>query len=264
MDERTAENINILGRFCGVRDVTALTPEELEKACGTARADVMVLFGGSVLCGGDVLAEAMRAMAAERYMIVGGEGHTTQALRDRVHAEFPDIETAGLPEADVLSAYLRRVYGLRPDHTERRSTNCGNNITNMLAMLEENGVHARSIILCQDATMQRRMAAGLRKYAPEGLDIISFAAYSAEVVYSGGALHYARYIHGMWDIPRYVELLMGEIPRLTDDAQGYGPKGRGFIAHVDIPDEVHCAHEALKREFGDITRPANPLYAAAR
>ena len=31
---------------------------------------------------------------------------------------------------------------------------------------------------------------------------------------------------------------MGEVPRLRDDEHGYGPLGRGFIAHVDVPDEV--------------------------
>ena len=42
----------------------------------------------------------------------------------------------------------------------------------------------------------------------------------------------------MWDMERYVSLLMGETPRLTDDAAGYGPHGAGYIAHVDIPEEV--------------------------
>lgn len=30
----------------------------------------------------------------------------------------------------------------------------------------------------------------------------------------------------------------GEIPRLRDDVNGYGPKGKKFIAHVNIPDKV--------------------------
>jgi len=34
---------------------------------------------------------------------------------------------------------------------------------------------------------------------------------------------------------RCVTLLMGEVPRLTDNANGYGPAGRGYIAHVDVP-----------------------------
>lgn len=42
----------------------------------------------------------------------------------------------------------------------------------------------------------------------------------------------------MWPIERYFDLLMGEIPRLTDDAEGYGPRGREYIAHVSIPEAV--------------------------
>ena len=55
---------------------------------------------------------------------------------------------------------------------------------------------------------------------------------------------------------------LGEIPRLTDDLNGYGPKGKGYIAHVDIPEKVRAAFEELKEIYGNETREANPLYAA--
>jgi hypothetical protein len=38
---------------------------------------------------------------------------------------------------------------------------------------------------------------------------------------------------------------MGEVPRLRDDATGYGPRGRGYIAHVDVPDDVEAAYAEL-------------------
>ena len=62
-------------------------------------------------------------------------------------------------------------------------------------------------------------------------------------------------------INRYVNLLMGEIPRLSDDANGYGPNGKNYIAHVDIPENVKIAFEELKMVFGSEIRAANPLYA---
>lgn len=62
MNERIVEYINILGRFCGKRDISELSPEELKKTYGIDQADVMVLFGGSILCGGDVLARRCRTM----------------------------------------------------------------------------------------------------------------------------------------------------------------------------------------------------------
>ena len=109
--------------------------------------------------------------------------------------------------------------------------------------------------------MQNRMNAGLRKHAPD-MKIINYAAYRATVTEENGSLCYAEPIHGMWDIERYVNLLMGEIPRLTDDASGYGPSGKDFIAHVEIPSAVQNAFDALKGIYGDKIREANPQYAS--
>ena len=95
-------------------------------------------------------------------------------------------------------------------------------------------------------------------------DILNYAAYAAEVRPAGGGLAFAEDIHGMWDMARYIHLLMGEIPRLTDDANGYGPNGRGFIAHVDIPEAVAHAFEALKAAYGGDVRVADPRYASDR
>lgn len=49
---------------------------------------------------------------------------------------------------------------------------------------------------------------------------------------------YQSQIHGMWEVDQYVQLLMGEIPRLTDDQNGYEQEGKNFISHVDIPEKV--------------------------
>lgn len=264
MKEQTAENINILGRFCGKRDVEALTVSHLQDQYGWRRADVMVLFGGSIISGGDVLADAMKNEIAEKYVIVGGAGHTTGTLRQKVREEYPSIIKEGLPEAEIFNRYLEAVYGLKADYLETQSTNCGNNITYLLELLKQQGIGFRSIILCQDATMQCRMDAGLRKYIPDDVTIINFAAYQAEVTLKNGQLDYSENIHGMWDMDRYVNLLMGEIPRLTDDADGYGPKGKDFIAHVDIPEEVRTAFEELREIYGGEIRKANPLYASKR
>ena len=110
--------------------------------------------------------------------------------------------------------------------------------------------------------MQRRMAAGLKKYVKDDVTIINYATYCASVISCGEELCYTENIHGMWTIERYVNLLMGEIPRLADDANGYGPNGKNYIAHVDIPENVKIAFEELKMAFGSETREANPLYAS--
>lgn len=67
---------------------------------------------------------------------------------------------------------------------------------------------------------------------------------------------------GMWNIERYITLLMGEIPRLLDDTNGYGPRGMNFIAHVDIPSIVMDAFIELKKDYSYLIREANPLYSS--
>ena len=261
MLQRIADAVNLLGRFCGRRDVPELNRTQLRQRCGAEQADVMVLFGGSILCGGDVLAEAMRAGVARRYVIVGGEGHTTQRLQDVMAGELPGFQTGGLPEARLFAQYLKLRHGLEADFLECESTNCGNNITNLLEMLRKNSVECNTLILTQDASMQLRMAAGLEKHAPE-ITAISYAAYAAEVEAQNGELTFRDAPRGMWSMERYITLLMGEIPRLRDDAEGYGPRGRGFIAHVDVPEEVERAFELLRSQFPESVRAANPKYAS--
>ena len=172
--EEIAEKMNILGAFLGKRDVPELSREALEVKYGFSQADVMVLFGGSILCGGDVLAEAVKNEIAKKYIIVGGAGHTTEALRQKMHQKFPEIETNGLPEADVFEQYLEKRYSLHADYLERKSTNCGNNITYLKELIEEEGIACRTMILSQDATMQHRMEASVKKYMP-GIQVINYA-----------------------------------------------------------------------------------------
>lgn len=264
MKLKTVEGINILGSFCGKRDVEKLTQQDLLDKYGFGQADVMILFGGSILYGGDVLAKAMKEQVAKTYIIVGGEGHTTESLRLRVQQEYPDIDTSGKAEAEVFSEYIYKKYGLKADFLECKSTNCGNNITLLLELIKENQIPCQSVILSQDATMQRRMEAGLRKYVSDDVTIINFATYSARVVEKDRKLLYEKEIYGMWDMERYISLLLGEIPRLTDDENGYGPKGKNFIAHVDIPDNVKEAFETVMSSYSNLMREANPLYAKVK
>ncbi len=265
MHQSIDKAVNTLAAFCGVRDFSRLTQESLVQHCGIAQVDVMVLFGGSILAGGDALAEAMQQQLAKKYIIVGGAGHTTQALRAQMQAELPtlqDRQVGEMCEAMLFDTYLRQKYGLQADYLECESTNCGNNIDFLLALLGQEGVVCQSILLMQDATMQRRMAATLRTVAAE-MQIIQFAAYQAQVQWNAERLCYqGTPPRGMWEIEQYITLLMGEIPRLRDDEKGYGPKGCGYIAHEEIPAEVEHAFAVLQTVYTDGVRVANPAYAS--
>ena len=60
MNQQTIDAINTLGNFCGKRDIEELTSSALTEKYNTPQADIFVLFGGSIICGGDVLAKKIR------------------------------------------------------------------------------------------------------------------------------------------------------------------------------------------------------------
>lgn len=260
MDSQFMNELNVLGAFCGIRDIPELTTSELQLKYGLSKVDVMVLFGGSILCGGDVLAQAIKNQVAEKYVIVGGAGHTTDTLRKQVSTEIEGYDMSPLSEAEIFDLYLKKKYGLEVDFLECQSTNCGNNITFMLELFEKNDIPVHSIILSQDATMQRRMDAVLRKYKKEWT-IVNYATYCAKLIEKDGKLQYENTPLGMWDVTYFARLLMGEIPRLMDNTEGYGPKGKGFIAHVDIPENIIEAYVKIKQLDESLVRKANPIFA---
>lgn len=254
--EETAKNINILADFCGVRDVDRLDPASLTEKYGIDRADVLILFGGSIPAGCDTAAEGFLNGTAPRLMIVGGEGHTTDALRRNIHAKYPEIPVEGRMEADMMKDYIEQKYGIRDILLERCSTNCGNNVTNALDVLRLHQIEAKHIILMQDASMQRRMCAGFARYAP-GINVINYASYRNQVQVQNRKLKFSDgSLWGMWEMEHYISLLISEIPRLSNNKEGYGPKGRGYIAEVRIPDMVIDAFYGLKKVHGDKIRTA--------
>lgn len=255
---KIAEAVNILGNFCGPRDIDKLTTAALEDKYHITRVDVAVLFGGSILAGGEVFAEIMENQLAEKYIIVGGAGHTTETLRKKMAVCLGRDVSSNACEAELFNEYLQEKHGLSADYLEKESTNCGNNITFLLSLLEREKLPHDSVLMVQDATMQRRMEAGWRHHAGAGL-VVNYAAYKVKVTGNEKGLAYEGVPAGMWDMDRYVELLMGDAQRLQDTLDGYGPQGKNFIAHVNMPFEVKEAFRYLQKFYG--VRKANPAYA---
>ena len=223
---------------------------------------MLILFGGVIPFGCDVAAAVWQCGLARHLMVVGGIGHTTQSLRDKFQARFPDLAVEGRTEAEMIADYLAREYDIHDILLETASTNCGNNVTNALQVLQDQGIDARSLLIMQDPSMQRRMAAGFAKVlGPEtAVRVISYAPYHPELTVAKGQLQWSRSYWGLWDIPHYVTLLLGDVSRLRDDAAGYGPRGKDFIVHVDIPAGVEAAFTLLSHSgLGEI-REANEAY----
>lgn len=198
------------------------------------QVDLLLLFGGSMPTAWDLAADLVRSGAVGRLVLVGGRGHTTDVL-ERVLGAAP-----GSTEADLMAAYLAERHGIADVLLERASTNCGTNISLARQLSAAQGLRPCTVGLVQEPTMQRRMDAVCRLVWPEVTPVN---------IPGPDARH-------LWGRERWTALVMGEVPRLRDDADGYGPRGRGFLAHVDVPDPVARAHAELLRRHPTWGRPA--------
>lgn len=199
--------------------------------------DLTLVFGGSLPDAWDGAADALRRGVTDLLVLVGGVGHTTDALRVVLRASGHEADAA--TEADLMAAYLRAEHGITDVLLERESTNCGTNVSLARDLVATSGLQPARVALVQDPTMQRRMDAVARLVWP-GVRPVNRPGPDSRG----------------WPFERWVALVVGEVPRLRDDAAGYGPRGRGFLAGVDVPEEVRLAHDALLREHPRWGRPA--------
>lgn len=182
----------------------------------------------------------------------------------------------GMTTHDEESEHVQRTdddsQGVFKVLVEDKSTNCGANAAFSRNLLERNGIYKpRTIIVAQDPTMCRRTVASFQKTYEDELarpTILSWPTFVPRVGVADegsagatgkdtlGQLGYqpSRNTTGdaddLWDMERFVDLIMGEVPRLRDDECGYGPCGKGFITHVDVPQQVDEAWDRLRLSLG--------------
>ena len=259
----TVSAVNTLAEFLAQRSINRLGKNDLAAFLGEDQADLLILLGSSILYSAELAAAAYTGGLAKKLMIVGGVGHSTFLLRKAVaeHPAYGHIDVEDRPEADILADVISCASSVPKQDIwlERESTNCGNNATYAFRMLKDRGSMPRSIIVIQDPTMQRRSMASFAK-AWENEDgavrWISYAPFIPRVrLEDGEPVFDGMEIYGpVWTMDRFLSLLMGELPRLADNAGGYGPEGKNFIVHVDIPDDVRNAYERLIPVYGHHVR----------
>ncbi|MFS0699320.1 YdcF family protein [Cellulomonas sp. 179-A 4D5 NHS] len=240
-------DLNLIAAYLARRDSPSLSPAHVSPF------DVLILCGSAVLPAVDVVASTFHAGLAPRILVSGGVGHSTEHLAEAVrnHPVYRDIPTQGRSEAGVLTDILTKHHRVPESNLllEDGSTNCGENADYSVDLLRRTPGPWRSLTLVQDPTMQRRTHECFRRSTrdiPEA-QIHSYAPFipavdpelAREVTDGQGC--------PTWSLSRFAALLLGEIRRLQDDEDGYGPRGAGFIDHVDLPSEVVSAHERIRR-----------------
>ena len=240
----TAADLETIGAFLARRDVATLDPHE-----SSPTYDVLVLCGSAVLASVELAARAVHDGVVDHVVVTGGIGHSTPYLvaAVRAHPAYADVATAGRSEAAVLADVLVRHLDVPAAAvtTEEESRHCGENAELALRVLAERGGRP-SVLLVQDPTMQRRTHASFdhhQRGRTQPLEVVSHAPF-VPVVGPEGVGDGRRGI--AWSLDRFTSLALGEVRRLRDDTEGYGPRGAGFLGHIDLPDPVLAAYERLK------------------
>lgn len=256
-------DINTVSDFISQPDITSLSSIET--------VDCIILCVCSVLYSAETVFEILceRPQLTKTLVLCGGIGHSTEFIHNAVaeHPRFKQIaiEIAGLPEAEVLLAIWEHFFAIRVAEkaaplvlVEARSTTCATNAVEARKLLEANGITSlESVVIIQDPTMIRRTVACFQHVYFDMAKPPRFAGcpiflprvrtnVEGQLIYDTPPVPQ----EAMWKIDRFLELVMGEVPRLRDDENGYGPNGKNTIVHVDIPVEVEKAYARL---VGNIT-----------
>jgi hypothetical protein len=241
-----AEQLGTIAGFLARRDVPSLDRGPTGQAF-----DVLVLCGSAVLQSLDLAAGAFHDGVVGDLLVTGGIGHSTAYLYEavRAHPTFSDVATGSRTEAAVLAEILQRHLDVPGSAivTEQEATNCGENAALSLRTLARRG-GVSSVLLVQDPTMQRRTHAGFDRHQEttgSALEVVSYAPF-VPVVTARGAGPGGPDGRPVWTLDRFVSLALGEVRRLVDDGHGYGPRGRGFIGHVDVPPDVVEGYRRLR------------------
>ncbi|NBC97848.1 YdcF family protein [Atlantibacter hermannii] len=234
---------NTLGEWLAQDDSAALADAK--------EIGLVVLAGNAAMPAIDA---ACREAAARDVplLISGGIGHSTPFLYAAVarHPRYNLLPTTGRSEAAILADIAGRFWNIPADKllVEDKSTNCGENTAFTRDRMHALRLLPRQAILVQDPTMQRRTAATFARVWRDDESQVEWFNVPGIVPTLTVTPRETRFTagEGLWPVDRYLSLIVGEIPRLRNDKDGYGPNGRGFIEAVDIPGHVLAAWQILR------------------
>lgn len=246
LPETTLAALNTVG--------TWLAQDDLGSGQRGEEIRLVILAGNAVI----PTIDAACRMAAEKkvpLLISGGIGHSTAFLYAAVadHPLYHTIMTDGRAEASILADIARQFWQI-PDERiwiDDQSTNCGENARFSWTMLKHRKENTGRIVVVQDPTMQRRTMATFARVCRDEQSAPQWISHPGIVPLLQNGETGVGFIAenaGLWPVDRYISLVLGELPRLYDDINGYGPAGRDFIAHVAFPESVTAAWALLRQD----------------
>ncbi|GCF92609.1 hypothetical protein NRIC_05000 [Enterococcus florum] len=227
------------------------------------KSETLLVAGNSIP---DLIAEAA-AFCRENgtirtILFSGGIGHATGRLIENIRLQVPNFKPVKdwekSSEAELMAELFLFFNGPSSEISillEKHSTNTGENARFSRQLLEKN--LPNHIWLVQDPLLQKRTmytiakewALPLHAIRPIPMTMPRLLSYSAE----GPRFQDAR-MNEWWAKDYFLSLAIGEVRRLIDDSDGYGPNGAGFIPHVEIPKSVIADYHMCKQLLGKDVR----------
>ena len=230
--------------FLSQRDVPVLSFQSVKDYFGGENADAVIVFGNDLPQVAEAGCEVWKKGIGRWLAFCGGTGHSTEILKRRFRQGHKYWQCRICDsEAEMFAEIAEKLYGIPGDRMllDTTSGNCGENAEHAGELLRAHGIIGGRLILLQDPLMQRRSVMSLKRFVPDA-SILSYAPFLPEIHAFSEPTHEQE---KTWMRERFMELLLGEIRRLRDDENGYGPNGVGYIGHIDIPEEVERAWQFL-------------------
>jgi uncharacterized SAM-binding protein YcdF (DUF218 family) len=252
------DDLNTISAWLAL-DGFASTPQSLSQPHPIGDAiDAIVLFGNQVVATLNAACQLAQVHSGALLLFSGGVGHSTHLLFENLGAsDFAPLVRDGslaphMGEAAMCSIVARRAFSIPAGRiaVENRSTNGGENARFSLRLLLQKGVADATVLLVQDPLMQRRSVLTWQseaERASQSSRVVSRASFVPRVEPGphGQPQLIPAHFRATWTFDRYLGLLLGEVARLHDDENGYGPLGKGFLPHVDIPAEVWESYQRV-------------------
>lgn len=213
--------------------------------------DLAILAGNSLPYLIDELVVLYKTKKVQQIMVTGGVGHATNFLKENLKAI--GFESTEENEAEICQAYLQEKYGLFKNELilETSSTNSGENAIFTLNKIKELHLQPRKVLLLQDPVLQRRTKATFSKnWQQTKTEFTNYVPVLPKISKLGEKILFSDpRLNDLWTKEYFFSLVLGEIPRLRNDKEGYGPNGLHYIEQVIIPSEVEEAHARLIQQF---------------
>jgi uncharacterized SAM-binding protein YcdF (DUF218 family) len=252
--DRLCRDVNRISAYLALDDFGGGAPGA-EVLCGL---EAIALLGNQVIATLTAACTLALRSPGAVLLLSGGAGHSTQHLYDNLRlSSYGGLLAQGLlresmAEAEIYAAVAQAAFQIPAGRilVESRSTNSAENARYSLQILRDANRRQGPILILQDPTMQRRsVLTWAREAEIAGWEarVLSHAAFVPQVEPGPDGLprFLAGQTEGTWTMERFLALILGEIGRLRDDENGYGPKGRNFLPHVEIPEPVIESYERL-------------------